>query len=192
MKGRRPEPAEIKARKHGPEKAPGIAPIEQLRGAGETPPDWLLGLARKIWTEIVPALSRSRLMRETDRMEVAVYCQDAADFISASLQLRHEGRTYQTSSPHTEDMRRLNPLVLVADRASRRLMARASTLGLNAMSRTQLLAKYLNAGEIPPERARDSLAPPAAPHLPGMSPEGADFDDFGCLGPAGGDGGAVH
>lgn len=190
-KGRRPDPAELKALKApaGAKRPENIVPEAQLRTLADEPPPWLKGMAAKIWAEIWPHLASSRMGRETDRPTLAIYCQDYADYIEAVLQLKHRGKIYTTTSAHTPIMYRLNPWEIIKDRANRRLNLREDKLGLSPAARGAIMARF--APGLPAPQANPDAAaqvPHNTPQLPGLD----DVSPFGLATEASGGKSSVH
>lgn len=149
MRGRRPEPAEVKAAKGNPGKRRVGAAPDTLEPLGLKPPRELDAAGRAMWNAMAPELDRNKFMRATDRQAFARYCDTLARYWEASSKLRKGGKktgvVYETTSAHGS-LLRLNPWFHVQERLSRRLTELEDRFGLNPMARQQILLRLASAG----------------------------------------------
>lgn len=138
-RGRRPEPAELKAAKGNPGKraiprvadAPSgaIKPLAKLRPA-----------AVAVWRELAPELARMNFLRPTDRHAFSRYCETVVHYWDVTTQLRQSGDTYVTESAHGT-MQRVNPLFLIQERLFKRLTDLEDRFGLSPAARQSIMQR---------------------------------------------------
>lgn len=137
--GRPRKPAELQALKGNPSKRPlAVAPADVLGPMAA--PKHLGSEERKIWNRIAPDLIRAKILRETDRELFALLVDALHDFYQATKQLKAEGLSYESTSPHSPMMRRLNPVYLIKDRSRREAIRIMTMCGMSPVSRTAIFA----------------------------------------------------
>jgi len=141
-----------------------VAPTETLAPDVAKAPKHLSAAGRNIWDRLAPDLVRAKILRVTDRELFALLVDALEDFYSATSLLKKQGLSYVSSSPHTPEMRRLNPLYLIKDRSRREAIRIMNMCGMSPVSRTAVFAHLareaggqvhdaLPANAAPPEEA---------------------------------------
>lgn len=100
-------------------------------------PEFLSDRALQEWQRIAPALAEMGLLSQLDKMALAAYCSAVARLWQAEEQLKIEGVTVTN-----ERGRRIkNPLVDVANAASKQISLFASQFGMSPSTRSGVSVK---------------------------------------------------
>lgn len=165
------KPAEEQKLKGNPSHRPlAVAPTDLLGPMAA--PKHLTAADKKIWNRIAPDLVRAKILRETDRELFALLVDALRDFYEATKHIKANGLTYESSSPHTARMLRINPVYLVKDRSRREAIRIMQMCGMSPVSRTAVFAHLAReaGGQV-----RDELPANAAPpEEQGLFEEGED------------------
>lgn len=115
------------------------------RPAGDAPecPDWLDKPAARIWHETVEHLRSMQTLAETDQVVIAAFSQSYADYAVLVVQIRNEGRTFETPKGYIAK----NPAVTMMNEARSAMLKLAAELGLSPASRTRI--------RVPEKRKKD-------------------------------------
>lgn len=118
-----------------------------------------------------PRAEAINFLKDTDVNGFARFCRYMAEWLVALEVIDEEGFFYETSSPHTEKMKRVHPAVLMRKINEQNLRMLEAEYGFTPTRRQQLMLQMANAGIGIPATAKE--APPAdeAP-VPGASPLG--------------------
>lgn len=133
MRGRPPKPTRLKiingnpGKRRLPENEP--QPVEGL----PTRPEWLSPEAKREWTRLVKALPEE-LLTQADRMVLAAYCQNWADYVDAVKDLAQNGWSYRSESGYEAS----RPAVTKMHKALEKLMSLGAKLGLSPSDRVRL------------------------------------------------------
>lgn len=139
-RGRKPLPPHLKivkgtARKRGNS----LPPLPPSR---PEPPGFLCDCAKAEWARVAPQLYALRLLSEVDVAVLAAYCQSWATFKAASEAIEAAGLTVETTNGNVIQ----NPLLGIANKASRDMVRYAAEFGLTPTSRARL---QVSAGPLP-------------------------------------------
>lgn len=169
MRGRKSQPAEVKEAKGNPGRRPtgavSTADVPELSGGA---PAHLTTEGKKIWRDLAPQLRQTKLIRQTDRLALARYCDTLADYWKVTRELRTKKHVYEAERVDGGKMLRVNPLFMVQDRLARRLDTMEDRFGLTPRARQELFYRLAQA--------------PAAPPLPGLGDEGEEGRPDGPVG----------
>jgi P27 family predicted phage terminase small subunit len=148
----------------------------ELEGGGKAPA-WLKGEGLEIWRKRAPMLRAARLLQAADELVFARYCRNFADWLDARKKLDKQGFTYEASTTHGGQLRRVDPLFMVADRLERQLLAIEDRFGMNPAERQRIMAQRAagaGQGQLPLDdpRAGDPATPAAQASEPIRSPIG--------------------
>lgn len=100
-------------------------------------PEFLSDRALQEWQRIAPILEKLGLLSQVDKMALAAYCAAVARLWQAEEQLKNEGLTVTN-----ERGRRIkNPLVDVANAATKQISLFASQFGMSPSTRSSVKAK---------------------------------------------------
>jgi P27 family predicted phage terminase small subunit len=193
-RGRKAEPAEVKAQKAAvrSERKPPVTATPITAAARIAPPAWLKGDGVAIWRKLSPALAQAKLLSAADAATFARYCRNFARWLKLQHQLDAEGETYETETylnageggagegeKRTAKLKRAHPAFLIADRIERQLLAAEDRFGLNPAERQRIFAARLQTGVTgdlftqPGEtKRRDPAAQPTPPARPIEDPVG--------------------
>jgi len=133
-RGRPPKPTRVKELTGNPGKRP--LSRKEPKPTARVPkcPDWLDGEAKKKWKELVPELSRLKLLTIVDGDALATYCQAWAEFRQATEELRKESRYITLESGYVQS----HPAVAQQRSAWATLKTFAALFGLDPSSRSKL------------------------------------------------------
>jgi len=174
MKGRKPQPAEIKEARGNPGRRPmGKVDVEVVATARMQPPAMLKGAAATVWKNLAPDLIKANILRVSDVGAFARYCQAFADYWRITKRIAKRPLVYESESKHGT-LRRIEPLFMIQERLSRRLESIEDRFGLNPAARQQLMMRMAG--------AQGDLFP-AAPQTDerGAARHAQPDDPFGCL-----------
>ena len=148
-RGPRPKPGELQAARGNPGKRKNeIAPDTVPTLTGDAP-DWLTDdVARGAWIYILDSLSPLRLVRETDHIAVARYCDHFARWLRLRDKVNDAGETYVTESNHGT-MQRINPDFVAMHREEDRMEKLEDRIGLTPSSRQRLMQGLAAGGQVP-------------------------------------------
>lgn len=168
MRGRRPEPGEVKQQKAAVRsvrnKRGGAVEAVELAAAPGDAPAWLKDEGRAIWDRLAPTLRAAKLLTRADNETFARYCRNFARWLKMQAVLDAEGETYETetylatpgggdaaaadtSAPQRANkLKRAHPAFLIADRLERQLLAAEDRFGLNPAERQRIFAARAQTG----------------------------------------------
>lgn len=136
--GRRSEPAEIKEAKGNPGHRPmGAVTTDELPVSDSDAPEILTDDAKEVWNQLVPDLRRVNLLRKTDEIVFAIFCEQVAKYWLSIRELEKVGHVYETDSNHGS-MRRKDPWVDIGDSAYRNIMKAVDDFGLSPLARQRI------------------------------------------------------
>jgi P27 family predicted phage terminase small subunit len=153
MTGRPPKPSGMKVLE-GTNRADRTNPNEPrppLIEVGERPPAWLRNrLARAYWRELVPILSRARILALTDTTALVLLAKAYGRWRSYEDFLEANGETYETGRPITSKegdvvaatgkILRPRPEVAMRDKAEDRLVRLLIEFGMTPSARVRVSA----------------------------------------------------
>lgn len=153
MTGRPPKPSGLKVLE-GTDRADRINPAEPrppLIEVGTRPPAWLRNkLARAYWRELVPILSRARILALTDTTALVILAKAYGRWRSYEDFLEANGETYETGRASTAKegeaveatgkLLRPRPEVAMRDKAEDRLVLLLGKFGMTPSDRTRISA----------------------------------------------------
>lgn len=152
--GRRAKPDQIKAVAGNPGKRKRTRPQPSSKPAApasiavasrDKPPTWLTNVvAKRIWSNVWPSLTRMRFANETDAPAFGRYCQYFAEWIEATKALNKDGKTQNVGTVSGDTMVRLHPAVKVRELAERHMMAMEDRYALNPQARFSLAQQLLD------------------------------------------------
>ena len=169
MRGRKPDPAEVKDAKGNPGKRKITRTPDAVPGLPVDAPKHLPAKAKKVWAALAPQLRQLKFLRATDQEAFTRYCAHLAEYWSLSVDLKKEGTTYETESRHGR-MHRINPKFLVRERLENRLEALEDRFGLNPRARQQILQQMASQAGLPIDTPQQPGSD--APAAPSPSPVG--------------------
>lgn len=148
-RGPRPEPTIIKMAKGNPGKRPLNKSEPRPPSDDITPPDWVTGVARSKWDEVVPKLIGMGVMTNADIDTIARYCTMHEQYVKYLEQVRRgldvlvirddKGKVkYMQSTPAATMMNKLAASMLRIEQE----------FGLTPSSRTGIVAKETQATDI--------------------------------------------
>jgi len=132
-RGRRPKPVELR-KLEGNRGKRKLKAVPQYTPITSEPPAFLDDLAKDEWIRIYSELSESGVLKTTDLMVFAAYCQAASRWQLAEIMVLEEG--FIVSTPNGTPMQ--NPWIHVLNKSFKQLMDSASRLGLDPSSRTAI------------------------------------------------------
>lgn len=140
MRGRKPQPDELKRAKGNPGKRALAAPLEASPVTLKAPAK-LSAAALAVWRETATELERMNFLRPTDRNAFARYCETVAEYWRVSTSLRRlKSNTYETDTLHGR-MLRIHPDFLVQDRLFKRLTDLEDRFGLSPAARQAIMLR---------------------------------------------------
>jgi P27 family predicted phage terminase small subunit len=176
--GRRPAPEAVKQQKAAVRSTRSAPVIPQIEAAGIAAPDWLKDEGLAMWARLAPTLSAAKLLSGADVQTFGRYCRNFARWLKLQKELDAEGETYLSQSKHG-DLKRANPVFLIADRVERQLLAAEDRFGLNPAERQRIFVARAaggRTGDLFPEPQKPREGDPAAqksePAAPLPSPIG--------------------
>lgn len=173
MKGRKPEPAEVKEIKGNPGKRKTAATPDTVAIISNNAPDYLQDdkLALGIWAHLSELLSKIRFVKETDRHALGRYCAYMAIWIRMKKKVRKTGEFYETDTNHGK-MQRIHPAFAIMMRSEDKMIRLEDRLGLTSMSRQQLMMQMSSLGLDIPGLGLDN----PNKNKPEGAEQGADLD----------------
>lgn len=148
--GRRPISPELQAARGNPGKRPvkKLAPRAMAERIQLERPKWLSDrLARQVWTQLQASL---HFLRQSDVQVFGRYCVYLSDWVTANKQIKESGgAVYVTSSPHVENMLRINPWFTVRSRLEDDLVKLEEKLGLTPLDRQRIIRDLAAAAQMP-------------------------------------------
>ena len=151
MRGRKGQPAEVKAAKGNPGKRPlDVASDTAAPEMKNTTPPGLTVQGKKIWQDIAPKLSHSKLLRDTDRHLLMRYCDTLAQYWKVTRKVRKKGEAYNCKMTHGGKMLRINPWFSAQERLGNRLEKMEDRLGLSPRARQELMFRLAQVPAAPP------------------------------------------
>lgn len=133
-RGPQPQPTAMRKLRGNPGKrALNSAEPQAPVGAPEMP-DFLSEEAGREWFRLCGELESMRLLHKTDRGMIAQYCEAWAEFKNAVTSLATEGLTVEGAHGGVVP----NPLILIKNQASARLIKIADRFGLSPAARTRV------------------------------------------------------
>ncbi len=137
-KGRKSQPAEVKAAKGNPGQRKNIVTsVSVIPVAGLTPPADLSKPAIPVWNELVKSMIDAGFLRQTDTVVFGVFCQAVADFRRAVKRIERDGEYYKVTSNHGEYIRP-HPACSIKERSMRIIMQYATEFGLTPAARQRI------------------------------------------------------
>lgn len=188
MRGRKPDPAAIKAAKGNPGRRPiAVEPspeeddgldrdleleATEVEDAKVTAPQWLntsdlktdaakfiSALTDDIWRELHGALVGLNLLKSTDENAFARYCRYMAEWIYWTRTLDREGAYYITTSPHVGELKRPHPAFRFRKDVEQSLKELGGELGLTPAARQGIFQRLAHR-QPPVDEAAGRSAPP--------------------------------
>ncbi len=114
----------MRGRKPNAPTTPGVADAP-------TPPDWLLGVARREWDRVLPLLCEGGVVQRVDLAILAAYCSTWALWVACASKLRAEDVV--------GDDGKLNPLARYTESLLKQLRGLLDQLGFTPAARRQIL-----------------------------------------------------
>lgn len=148
-RGRKPDPAAVKAAKGNPGRRPiGADPVVSAgdvvaQAQTVAPPLWLKGNGLKVWQRLAPRLVQMKLLSVVDSEAFGRYCRNFARWEKMQSVLDDEGETYESESAHGK-LKRAHPAFLISDRLERQLLSMEDRFGLNPAERQRIYAERAN------------------------------------------------
>lgn len=93
-----------------------------------------------------PRMESINFLKETDVNGFLRFCRYMAEWLVSLEVIDEEGFFYETSSPHTENMKRVHPAVLMRKINEQNLRMLEAEFGLTPARRQQLMLQMANAG----------------------------------------------
>jgi len=154
MAGRPPKPTALHALKgtSRPDRANPAEPAPPIVEVGTQPPTWLHDRrARAYWRELVPVLSRARMLALTDTTALVILAKAFGRWRYYDDFLEKHGETYESKAapaaatdgkvaPATGGMLRPRPEVAMRDKAEDRLVFLLGKFGMTPSDRTRVAA----------------------------------------------------
>ena len=138
--GRKPKPTQMKVIQ-GTFRKDRASPAEPKPKKGMPPcPDFLEGMARKEYFRIGRKLERMGVLTEVDDLALIGLCQSWAEYLESTEQVRKTGMLVKTPSGYPI----LNPYVVLANQALKRVKAFLTEFGMTPSSRTRIVAAPAN------------------------------------------------
>lgn len=109
-------------------------------------------VARQEWDRIVSALAKTGVLTEFDRVPLAIFCADLAQWLDATENIQKYGTMIKSPSGYPVQ----SPYVAVANRAAERLLRIADQFGFTPASRGRVWMVNSNRSS---SLARDELEP---------------------------------
>jgi P27 family predicted phage terminase small subunit len=147
MRGRKPQPAAVKAQKapvRSTRKAPPAAVVAIAIGSVQ-PTRKLEDMAAQVWNALAPRLAGARLLSDLDAAAFTRYCVLTARFEQAEREIDADGVVYWTESLHGK-LKRANPAAMLALRYSRELAHLEANFGLTPADRQRIFADRARGG----------------------------------------------
>lgn len=153
--GRNPKPTALHSLESTarPDRANPAEPRPPLIEVGTEPPTWLKERrARQYWRELVPILSRARMLAMTDTTALVILAKAYGRWRSFEDFLEENGETYETGRPARKaqddgeilqtasPMLRPRPEVAMRDKAEDRLVFLLGKFGMTPSDRTRVSA----------------------------------------------------
>lgn len=138
--GRKPKPAELKLLTGNPGKRPvrRAAEAGRKRLRAPSPPEWLPAEGQEEWRRVAPLLLAMRVLRDTDLMALAVYCEAVARFRQARQDLDDNGGL--TTDTGTGSIK-THPSVTVLNQAVAQMRAFMVEFGMTPSSRGRVASE---------------------------------------------------
>lgn len=197
-RGRRPDPAEVRAAKGNTRKQAKAKAAPKADAATEVVadsdavgrmPGYMTLRKRKldsigqrvrdkqeaIQAFMQPRLASIKFLKATDLNGFFRFCRYMAEWLVSLEVIDEEGFYYETSSPHTENMRRVHPAVLMRRDNERNLRMLEGEFGLTPYRRQQLMLQMANAGLGIPSAAAAVDGQPGDDELPMRAPSPIGF-----------------
>ena len=114
------------------------------------PPDWLSKRALEEWHRVVPLLYSVKVLTEPDLIALANYCSVVGVAIKAQEEVNRLGLF--AAKIHGSKMRRVNPLIKVAQEARTQALRYAIEFGLTPAARSRVMGQPAKS---PSEEASD-------------------------------------
>lgn len=131
----------------------------------------VIGERTRIKTEQIMAFMQPRaeainFLKDTDVNGFARFCRYMAEWLVSLEVIDEEGFFYETSSPHTENMKRVHPAVLMRKINEQNLRMLEAEFGFTPARRQQMMLQMANAGIGIPASAQEQqqvneVPPPA-------------------------------
>lgn len=164
MRGRKPQPAAVKAAKapvRSKRTPPAKPPVVEVVTLGTVQPTRKLNdLAAQVWNALAPRLAAARLLGELDVAAFTRYCVLTARFEQAEREIDVDGLVYESESVHGK-LKRANPAAMLALRYSRELAHLEANFGLTPADRQRIFADRARSqtpGDLFPEKAKEKPA----------------------------------
>lgn len=103
-----------------------------------------------------PKAEAINFLKDTDVNGFARFCRYMAEWLVSLEVIDEEGFFYETSSPHTENMKRVHPAVLMRKINEQNLRMLEAEFGFTPTRRQQLMLQMANAGIGIPAAAKES------------------------------------
>ncbi len=126
-----------------------IAPLAVMPALEVMPPDDMSEDAKTVWMMLAPDLIAMKILRRTDALTFAVFCESFAEYAKARRQLAREGYTYEAETIAGGKMRRVNPRFIILDRARRIILQYAAQFGLTPVDRFRVIQNLAGRGPEP-------------------------------------------
>lgn len=146
MRGRKPTPTAIKIAKGNPGRRP-LNTLEPTPALGlPDPPEHLSVEAVAEWRRVAPDLHRAGLLSFVDRAALAVYCQAYGRWVQAEAALRRVaerspgGAALIVQTTHGNWIP--NPLLGIANKAYRDVLAACAEFGMTPSARSRVTAEH--------------------------------------------------
>lgn len=136
MRGRKPQPTQLKLVKGNPGKRPLNENEPSFDVQLPEPPDCLDELALKEWWRVGGLLVKSGVMTAGDRAVLAAYCQSYSRWVCAEKKVNEFGA--MVLSPRGGAV--VSPWVGIAAAAQQAMLKAASDLGLTPVARSRVVA----------------------------------------------------
>lgn len=134
------------------------APNElQFKVSALEPPDYLDDVAAQEWRRLYPLLEEVKILTEPDLHQLGQYCEAFSLCLSARAEYRADGLTVVseltgTMKPH--------PMIAVAEKASRTMLAFAVEFGLTPASRSRVQGQPPKKSGADDDDGEDAFHPP--------------------------------
>lgn len=99
-----------------------------------TPPDELDTEGKRAWERLAKQLDGAGLFTAVDRDALILYCESWSKWIRATKRVRRDGMVYKTSTGNL----RINPILQVADEASKMMQKLMAGFGMTPADRTRI------------------------------------------------------
>jgi len=164
FRGRKPDAPEMQEAKGRPGKRrrPAAPAASTVASSAVQPTSKLGRSALHVWTKLAPELERMNFLRGTDSNAFARYCQTVAKYWEVSAELDRDGEVYWTETVHGK-MKRINPLFLIQERLSRRLIELEDRFGLSPAARQQIMMRLAQQQPQLPLRPQGEAEPTTPP-----------------------------